>query len=144
MVKLRLRRLGKKDFPIYKIVAADSSSPRDGRYIESVGLYDPKTHPITIDVKEEKVIYWLKRGAQPTPTVRSLFSRKGILLKWHLVKKGKDETEILKKMDVWHEVQTGKAYKELEKKRKIKAKRRKNETAEKPAEEKQQTETTAS
>lgn len=109
--------MGKKDFPVYKIVAADSRSPRDGKFIDAVGLYDPKTHPITIDVKEERVIYWLKNGAQSTPTVRSLLRRKGITLKFHLMKKGLSKEEIQKKMDEWSSLHEHRAEKELEKKK---------------------------
>ena len=71
-VKLRLRRMGKKKQPIYKIVAADSRSPRDGKFLEAVGIYNPLTNPHTIDLKEERVNYWLDSGAQPTNTVKSL------------------------------------------------------------------------
>jgi len=117
VVKLRLKRMGKKDFPVYKIVAADSRSPRDGKFIDAVGLYDPKTHPMTIDVKEERVIYWLKNGAQSTPTVRSLLRRKGITLKFHLMKKGLSKEEIQKKMDEWSSLHEHRAEKELEKKK---------------------------
>ncbi len=62
-VKLRLRRMGKKKKPIYKIVAADVRSPRDGRFLEAVGLYNPLTEPHTVEIKEERVLYWLKNGA---------------------------------------------------------------------------------
>ena len=117
MVKLRLKRMGKKDFPVYKIVAADSRSPRDGKFIDAVGLYDPKTHPITIDVKEERVFYWLKNGAQPTPTVRSLLRRKGITLKFHLMKKGLTPEEIQKRMEEWSALHVNRAAKELERKK---------------------------
>ena len=82
MVKLRLRRAGKKKHPIYKIVAADMRSPRDGRFIEAVGQYDPNVNPIFLTVKEERVLYWLRNGAQPTDTVRSLLQRKGVWLRW--------------------------------------------------------------
>jgi small subunit ribosomal protein S16 len=109
--------MGKKDFPVYKIVAADSRSPRDGKFIDAVGLYDPKTHPITIDVKEERVIYWLKNGAQPTPTVRSLLKRKGITLKFHLMKKGLTAEEIQKRMDDWSALHVNRAAKDLERKK---------------------------
>ncbi len=80
-VKLRLRRMGKKKQPLYKVVAADSRSPRDGKFLESIGLYNPLTNPSTIEIKEERALYWLNVGAQPTETVKSLLSQKGILLK---------------------------------------------------------------
>ena len=79
MIKLRLKRMGAKGRPSYRIVAADSRSPRDGRFIESVGFYDPITEPTTINVNEERARYWLGVGAQPTETVRSLFQRSGLL-----------------------------------------------------------------
>lgn len=93
-VKLRLRRQGKKKQPIYKIVAADSRSPRDGKYIEAIGLYNPLTHPSSVDIKEDRALYWLNNGAQPTDTVKNLLSQKGILLEKHLKKKGISEEKI--------------------------------------------------
>lgn len=81
-VKLRLRRMGTKKRPFYRIVAADSKSPRDGRFIEIVGTYNPigKTEGVTID--EDKALSWLRKGAQPTETVRSILSKKGIIAKY--------------------------------------------------------------
>ena len=79
MIKLRLKRMGAKGRPSYRIVAADSRSPRDGRFIESVGYYDPITEPTTINVNAERARYWLGVGAQPTDVVRSLLQRSGIL-----------------------------------------------------------------
>ena len=87
-VKLRLRRMGKKRQPIYKVVAADARASRDGKYIESIGIYDPKTDPSTISFKEDRALYWLGCGAQPTTTVKNLLSKTGILLKRELIKKG--------------------------------------------------------
>ena len=81
MVKLRLSRFGSKKKPFYRIVAADSRSPRDGRFIEVLGNYDPLKDPAVVNVDEEKVIDWIKKGAQPTDTVRSLLDKKGILAK---------------------------------------------------------------
>jgi small subunit ribosomal protein S16 len=78
VVKLRLRRMGAKKRPSYRIVAADSRSPRDGDFIESVGFYDPLTDPATIRVDLERARHWLSVGAQPTDTVRSLFIRAGV------------------------------------------------------------------
>ncbi|HEX5499704.1 MAG TPA: 30S ribosomal protein S16 [Thermomicrobiales bacterium] len=79
MIKLRLRRMGAKKRPSYRIVAADSRSPRDGRFIEAVGLYDPITDPATIRIDEERVRHWLSVGAQPTDTVRDIFRRAGLI-----------------------------------------------------------------
>ncbi|CVH75209.1 30S ribosomal protein S16 [Clostridiales bacterium CHKCI006] len=81
-VKLRLRRMGAKKNPFYRIVAADSRSPRDGRFIEIVGTYDPKTNPATVTLKEEEIMKWLNDGAQPTDTVRSILSKAGIMKKY--------------------------------------------------------------
>ncbi len=78
MVKLRLRRMGAKKRPSYRIVAADSRSPRDGAFIESVGFYDPITDPATINVNLERARHWLSVGAQPTETVRSLLKKAGV------------------------------------------------------------------
>lgn len=75
MVKIRLARHGSKKHPVYRIVVADSESPRDGRYIEQVGLYDPSTDPATIRLKSEKLQAWLAKGAQPTSTVAQLIRR---------------------------------------------------------------------
>lgn len=79
MLKLRLRRMGAKRQPSYRIVVAESSSPRDGRFIETVGIYNPKTQPMTLRIETERVQHWLSVGAQPTDTVRSLLVRSGIL-----------------------------------------------------------------
>lgn len=88
MVKLRLARQGRKKVPIYKIVATDSRSRRDGRYLESLGQYRPSNEPgQKVQIKEDRALYWLGVGAQPSDTVRSLLSGEGILLKWHLEKK---------------------------------------------------------
>ena len=77
-VKLRLTRVGSKKNPIYRVVAADSRSPRDGKFIEIVGRYNPQTDPSTIELNEEKVKDWLSKGAQPTESVRKLLKIKNI------------------------------------------------------------------
>ena len=82
-VKLRLKRMGAKKQPFYRIVAADSRSPRDGSFIEVVGTYNPISEPAEIKVNEELAIKWLKNGAQPTDTVRNLLSKQGIMKKYH-------------------------------------------------------------
>lgn len=81
-VKLRLKRMGAKKSPFYRIVAADSRSPRDGRFIAQLGTYDPKTDPATVVLKEEEILNWLNNGAQPTDTVRHLLSQAGIMKKF--------------------------------------------------------------
>ena len=79
MVKIRLRRMGAKKNPYYRIVVADSRSPRDGRCIEEIGSYDPRTNPAAITVDVEKAQNWIKNGAQPTDTVRGLLKKAGVL-----------------------------------------------------------------
>ena len=79
MVKIRLRRMGAKKAPYYRIVVADARSPRDGRCIEEIGTYNPLTNPATVQVDAEKVQTWIKNGAQPTDTVRGLLKNAGVL-----------------------------------------------------------------
>lgn len=79
MVKIRLRRMGAKKAPFYRIVVADSRYPRDGRFIEEVGYYNPMTDPATVKIEEEKVQKWLASGAQPTETVKSILTKSGII-----------------------------------------------------------------
>jgi small subunit ribosomal protein S16 len=80
-VKIRLKRMGAKKAPFYRVVVADSRSPRDGRFIEEIGYYNPLTEPAQVKINEEKARKWLSNGAQPSDTVRSLFYRQGILQK---------------------------------------------------------------
>ena len=90
-VKIRLAKHGKKGYAFYHIVVADSRAPRDGKFIEKIGVYNPNTNPATIDLSLEKAIEWLQKGAQPTDTCRSILSLKGVMYKKHLlggVKKG--------------------------------------------------------
>jgi small subunit ribosomal protein S16 len=77
-VKIRLRRMGAKKAPFYRVVVADSRSPRDGRFIEEIGYYNPTTEPTTIKIDEEKAIQWVKNGAQPSDIVKRLFTKTGI------------------------------------------------------------------
>jgi small subunit ribosomal protein S16 len=79
VIKLRLRRMGAKKRPSYRIVAAESNSPRDGRFIEVVGFYDPLTDPATVKINAERARHWLSVGAQPTDTVRNILRREGVL-----------------------------------------------------------------
>ena len=78
MVKIRLRRMGKKKQPVYRIVVADSHMPRDGRYIEALGFYNPLTEPSTIELNGERALYWLTQGAQPSRQVQNLMKIKGV------------------------------------------------------------------
>lgn len=85
-VKIRLQRGGRKKQPFYQIVVADSRSPRDGRFIEKVGIYNPMTAPATIDLDSDKAFDWLMKGAQPTDTVRAILRFKGVYFKKHLMR----------------------------------------------------------
>ena len=88
MVRIRLRRVGRKKSPIYRIVVADSESPRDGRFIEIIGNYSPRQSDRAIDLKTERANYWLDNGAQPSDTVRSLLRRAGVLKARHETRVG--------------------------------------------------------
>jgi small subunit ribosomal protein S16 len=88
-VKIRLKRMGAKKSPFYRIVVADSRSPRDGRQIETVGTYNPLTKPAEVKINEELALKWLQDGAKPSDTVRNLFSEQGIMEKFHNAKLGK-------------------------------------------------------
>ena len=88
-VKIRLKRMGAKKSPFYRIVAADSRSPRDGRYIEVIGTYNPVAEPAKVEINEELALKWLQNGAKPSDTVRNLFSKEGLMEKFHNVKLGK-------------------------------------------------------
>lgn len=94
MVKLRLRRRGRKKHPFYDIIAIDGRARRDGASIERVGYIDPMTSPKTIVLSSERALYWLGVGAQPTDVVRQILSREGVLLRRHLALKGHSEAEI--------------------------------------------------
>ena len=86
MVKIRLTRIGNKKRPFYRLVAADARSPRDGRFIEILGIYDPHADPIDLRLNSERIIAWLQRGAKPTDTVKSLLKKAGV---WQNVKENK-------------------------------------------------------
>jgi len=135
-VKLRLRRMGKKKQPIYKIVAADSRSPRDGRFLEAVGFYNPLTDPHTLDLKEDRILYWLNVGAQPTSTVKSLLRQKGITLKKELMSKGLDEEKVKSELENWQKMKEAGSKKKSGKKlsRKAKAKQETEASTEKVVE----------
>ena len=132
MVKLRLRRAGKKKHPIYKIVASDIRSPRDGRFIEAVGQYDPNVNPILLTLKEERVFHWLRKGAQPTDTVRSLFSRQGLWLRWTLTRRGVDDAKSQAIIERWQMQQAERVQREAAQKSRRAEKKKK--AAPKPAE----------
>jgi len=109
--------MGKKKQPIYKVVAADSRSPRDGKFLEDVGLYNPLTKPHTVDLKEDRVTYWLDKGAQPTDTVKSLLKQKGITLKRQLKRKGLSEEQINSEIENWQKMREAKASSKSSKKK---------------------------
>ncbi|MGI6338879.1 MAG: 30S ribosomal protein S16 [Bacteroidales bacterium] len=104
-VKIRLARKGRKKVAYYHIVVADSRSPRDGRYIEKIGTYNPVTNPATIEIDFDKALGWLQNGALPTETCRAILSYKGVLMKKHLlegIKKGAfDEAEATRRFEEW-------------------------------------------
>ena len=95
MVKIRLRRTGAKKKPTYRIVVAESTSPRDGRFIEIVGHYNPRTVPTTFEVKEDRILYWLSVGAQPTDSLKKLLQNSGTLDRFARVKAGANLEEVL-------------------------------------------------
>ena len=103
--KIRLQRGGRKGYAFYRIVIADARAPRDGKFTEKIGTYNPNTNPATVDLKFERALYWVEVGAQPTDTVRNILSREGVYLMKHLkggVKKGAfDEAAAQRKFDAW-------------------------------------------
>ncbi|WP_299161137.1 30S ribosomal protein S16 [uncultured Tenacibaculum sp.] len=111
-VKIRLQRHGKKGKPFYWVVAADSRSKRDGRFLEKIGTYNPNTNPATIDLNVDGAVAWLQKGAQPTDTARAILSYKGVMLKNHLaggVTKGAlTQEQADAKFAAWLEEKTGK------------------------------------
>ena len=118
-VRIRLARKGRKKLAYYHIVVADSRSPRDGRFIEKLGIYDPRTDPATVELDFDKSLDWLQKGAQPTETCRSILSHKGVLLKKHLlegVKKGAfDEAEAERRFNEWLKQKEAKIQEKIQK-----------------------------
>ncbi len=125
-VRLRLRRMGRKKRPYYRIVAADQRSPRDGRFIEIVGNYDPLQKPYQLDIKEDRVHYWLDNGAQPSTTVKRLLRRQGIWFRRELLKKGFDQEKIDEEIKKWDLLQI-----ERQKNQEVNKIKKANEKAEK-------------
>lgn len=103
--KIRLQRHGRKGYAYYPIVVADSRAPRDGRFIERIGSYNPNTNPATVSLNFERALYWVEVGALPTDTVRSILSKEGVMMMKHLrggVRKGAfDEAEAQRRFDAW-------------------------------------------
>ena len=111
-VKIRLQRHGKKDSAYYHMVVADGRAPRDGKFIEKLGVYNPNTNPASIDINFDSTLSWLMKGAQPTDTCRAILSYKGVMLKKHLlegVKKGAlTEAQVEQKFNKWLDEKSGK------------------------------------
>ncbi|MFP4370510.1 MAG: 30S ribosomal protein S16 [Bacteroidota bacterium] len=119
MVRIRLRRKGRRHHPVYDIIAIDKRKRRDGAYLERLGFYDPNTTPNTISIDPDRAVYWLENGAQPSDTVRYLLSYEGILLRKHLRVKGKSQAEIEEAVQKHKEVTMARYHRrrELRKKR---------------------------
>lgn len=107
--------MGRKKRPFYRVIAIDSRSPRDGKYLEKLGTYNPLTEPLEVSINEERVLYWLGVGAIPSDTVKSLLRREGILYKWDLIRKKLSEEELDEKMKLWDVIK-------LERQKKLQAK----------------------
>jgi small subunit ribosomal protein S16 len=111
-VKIRLQRHGSKKRPFYFIVVADSRAPRDGKFIQKIGTYNPLTHPATVLVDRQKALEWLDNGAQPTDTVRKILSTKGVLYLKHLLRGVGlglfDQATAMTKFEAWHQEQEAK------------------------------------
>ena len=105
--KIRLQRNGRKSYAFYSIVIADARAPRDGKFTEKIGTYNPNTNPATVDLNFDRALYWVMTGAQPTDTVRNILSREGVYMKKHLlggVAKGAfDEAQAEAKFNAWKE-----------------------------------------
>jgi len=99
MVRLRLRRIGLKGQPTYRVVAADKESPRDGRFLEILGHYNPRTKPATVHLNEERVYHWMKNGALPTESVEQVFNSAGVMDGWERVKKGESVETLVKEAE---------------------------------------------
>lgn len=110
--RIRLQRRGRKNYAFYSIVIADQRAPRDGKFIEKIGTFNPNTNPATIDLNFERALYWVETGAQPTDTVRNILSTEGVMLMKHLrggVKKGAfDEAAAQQKFEAWKNEKTSK------------------------------------
>lgn len=135
MVKIRFQRQGRKKHPIYRLVATDSRNRRDGRFIENLGQYRPMNETDKAAFKEDRVMHWLRVGAQPSTTVRSVLSKEGTLLKWHLEKKNVDPARAEQIFTTWKTQRDEKAARKIsEKENAAQAKRRAAEEAKRKAE----------
>lgn len=144
MVKIRLKRMGKRHYPVYKIVAADSRYPRDGRFIEALGTYNPNIDPMEVTLKEPRVLYWLKVGAQPTETVRNLLKNEGVMMKFQLEKKGDSAENIESKVQKFLSDKVAKIGRAKDKKLRRKERKKESKNAPKESAESVKTADTAS
>ncbi len=112
MVKIRLARRGRKKLALYDVVVADARAPRDGRFIEKIGTYNPLTVPATIELRDDRAFHWLMNGAQPTDTVKAMLSYRGVLLKKHLqigvIKGALTQEEADRKLEEWKKAKEAK------------------------------------
>ncbi|MDX2129036.1 MAG: 30S ribosomal protein S16 [Chloroherpetonaceae bacterium] len=132
MVKIRLRKIGRKKLPIYQVVATDIRARRDGKFLEVLGRYEPKLRPQRVTLKEDRVVYWLGVGAQPTVTAQGVLRSTGLLYKMSLQRKGKSEEEIIAEMAKWTARQENRLKKKASRKS-IRRKKKKAESSEKAA-----------
>jgi len=95
MVRIRLRRIGLRHQPVYRVVVADKESPRDGRFLEVIGIYNPRTEPFTLEVKEDRVYHWMSNGAQPSESMEKLFKSTGIMERFARLKAGEAQDVLL-------------------------------------------------
>jgi small subunit ribosomal protein S16 len=127
--------MGRKKKPFYRIVAADQRTARTGGFLEVLGIYDPLLKPHKVEINEERITYWLERGAQPSDTVRSLLKQKGIIYRRELVKKGMEAEKIVEEMRKWEVIQIEKTKRREAVKTPVKkVKAEKTEAAETPSE----------
>ncbi len=136
MVRLRLRRKGRRHYPVYDIVAVDQRQKRDGAFIESVGFFNPNNHPNTLQIDHDRAVYWLEVGAQPTEVVSKILGYEGILLRKHLKLKGKNQVEIEEAVKQHKQNSLERYYrlKDRRKQKKIDAEKAKEEAEKKEAE----------
>lgn len=106
MVRIRLRRVGLRGQPSYRVIAADKEAPRDGRFLEILGSYNPRTEPFTFQVNEERIYHWLKNGAQPSDSVLQLFNSVGLTKRFERVKAGEAVEEVLKEAEEYYKTRT--------------------------------------
>jgi small subunit ribosomal protein S16 len=102
MVRIRLRRVGATNQPSYRIVVADKESPRDGKFLEILGHYNPRTEPFTFEVKEDRVYEWMLKGAQPSDSLTQLFNSVGLMERYQRVKAGEDVEQVVKEAEEFY------------------------------------------